>query len=179
MRGNDRNNGFLYCLPYLCRKYIDMKKEYPSWDTIQGRPKKIESPKRLWELAIEYFNQVDNNPWIRKEVVKGGWLAGQVFDVKTQCPYTWDGLQTYIYMNAGLVRLDDYRTNKEDRYADFAVVVHAIERAIYDQKITGATVGAFQHNIIAMELGLSTKVHNTTVTEQPLFPAPPDKEDEK
>ena len=41
------------------------------WNKLKkvGRPKAIPSPERLWELACDYFEDVDNNPIQKEELI--------------------------------------------------------------------------------------------------------------
>jgi len=119
-----------------------------------GTPKKIETSNELWELACDYFQQCEDNPWIKKD-----FRGNQATEVEYELtvPFTWSGLEAYVFEKTGLVRLDDYKSNKGGRYNDFADIVHAIGVIISTQKFTGAVVGEFNANIIARDLGLSEK----------------------
>lgn len=142
---------------------------YPTKWTGMGMRKKLESPEVLWELAMEYFQYMETTPFKKKEIIKGGWLAGTTFDVDTQRPYTWYGLELWVMKRIGLVSLEHYKKNLENRYSEYLEVIQAIEKVIYTQKFEGAAVLAFEPRIIAMELGLAQKVENTVKVEQPLF----------
>lgn len=119
-----------------------------------GVPKAIDSPEQLFGFFIEYTEDVDANPWVKVDF--RGKDADRV-EIPTQKPYTWFGFENYLYGKGIIKSLDDYKSNKEQRYSDFADIITRIDRIIYDQKITGATVGAFNANIIARELGLADK----------------------
>ena len=64
---------------------------------------------------------------------------------------------TQLRKNKIIVRLDDYKANKDDRYSGYADIIHVIDREIYEDKITGAVAGVFNANIIARDLGLAEK----------------------
>ena len=83
--------------------------------------------------------------------------------ISKEIPLTWGGFEIYLRRKKILVKLDDYKSNKEDRYSAYAGVLHAIGQEIYDDKFTGAVAGIFQHNIIAADLSLVSKqeVKNT------------------
>lgn len=132
----------------------------------RGRPKKFKTPKQLWDVAQAYFDSVDANPWLKKEPIKSGDLAGTVMSVPTQKPYTWTGLQVYCYANGYSKKLEDYRNNRNGGYAEYSEVIDRIGAIMWDQKFTGASVGTFQHNIISAEIGLiaktQTEIKDTT-----------------
>ena len=143
---------------------------YWAWRAKTGAPKKIPTPEILWDLACKYFQIRDESPWIKKDFIRGGDNAGKLVDLETAVPYTWAGLEDYLRENGILARLDDYKANKGGNYAEFSDVCTHIRQIMYDQKFTGASVGAFNANIIARDLGLTDKTENTLITEQPLFP---------
>lgn len=122
-----------------------------------GRPKKIENPDILWDLAVNYFQATDSSPWYKNEVIKSGDLAGCIISVPTTVPYTWSGLEMFCIVHGYNTRLDQYRFNLKGAYDDFHDVLEAISRIMYSQKFTGAAVGAFNSSIISADLGLANK----------------------
>lgn len=126
-----------------------------------GRPKALKSPEELWQHACDYFQQCDEHPWQRTDF--RGKDAVEVH-IPTQTPYTWQGFEDFLFERAVLVRIDDYKSNKDGRYADFADIISRIDKIIWRMKYEGAVVGAFNHNIIARDLGLadSKKLDHTT-----------------
>ncbi len=121
----------------------------------QGRKKAFKTPAELWTAACKYFKHVDDNPWIKNEVIKTGTDAGKILEVPTARPYTIHGLCLFI----GITRqaLDNY--GKKDEYKAYFAVVEQIREVCYTQKFEGATVGTFNSNIIARDLGLVDKQH--------------------
>lgn len=142
------------------------------WDKIKkiGRPKAIPTPERLWELACDYFKDVDANPIQKEELIKGGMFAGDKGTVNLQRPYTFEGLEVFLYHNGIISKLDDYRANTYGNYGEFQDVVRVIEKTIRTQKFEGASSGIFNASIISAELGIAKKVEQTITMEQPLFP---------
>jgi len=136
-----------------------------------GRHKLIDSPEQLIDMFERYKDKINGAPILKQEMIKGGPRAGDIVELEYQRPYTWAGFQTFIYKEVGLVKLEDYRTNKQGRYADFQDAIDQISSEMFSQKLEGAAVGIFQHNIIAMELGLAQKHEQKMTVEQPLFPA--------
>jgi len=126
-----------------------------------GRPRKFETPEKLWKLASEYFMWCDEHPWKVNQVVKAGDHFGEQVSADTARPYTYAGL--CLYLGIMQQNLNNY-ANKEE----FQYVVNKIKETIYTQKFEGAAVGSFNANIIARDLGLTDKQdvnlnNNTTV----------------
>lgn len=129
-----------------------------------GRDKLFATPELLWEAACEYFKWCDDNPWIKKEAIKSGDLAGTTMDIPTQRPYTLTGF--CLYCNASE---EWWRNFKRAGCSDFLGVISEIESVIETQQFEGASVGAFNANIIARKLGLSDKQELTGKDGQDLF----------
>jgi len=127
-----------------------------------GRDKLFSEPSLLWESAKEYFQWVDNNPVLKEDYV--GKDAERV-DRKLQRPYTLAGFCVYIGASRSW-----WNAFKKEATNDFLEVITRIEEIMYSQKFDGATVGVFNHSIIARDLGLVDKVENNITVEQPLFP---------
>jgi hypothetical protein len=134
--------------------------------TRHGREKLFASAELMWAAAEEYFEWCDNNPWVKKELIKSGDMIGQLVDVPTQRPYTMGGLCIYLGCNEAYFRNFKAQLPAEDK--DFSSVIGEIEQVIYTQKFEGAAVGAFNANIIARDLGLKEKseVDHTTGGER-------------
>ena len=135
-----------------------------------GAPKKIPSPEILWQAACEYFQMRDESPWISQDFIRGGESAGKIIEMEKAVPYTWAGLEDFLREKGLAAKLDDYRANKNNSYANFSDILSHITQIIQDQKFTGAVVGAFNPMIISRDLGLTEKTQNTVTMEQPLFP---------
>lgn len=127
--------------------------------TKHGRDKLFSTPDLLWTAVTEYFQWCDNNPWIKHEAIKSGELAGQLVSIPTSRPYTLTALCLYLGVNSQY--FTDFKKGlKPDELSidkDFSVLITRIEEIIYSQKFEGASVGAFNANIIARDLGLSDK----------------------
>lgn len=128
-----------------------------------GREMLFASPELLWAAATEYFNWCDSHPWYNVEGIKSGDMAGTLMKVPTAIPYTITGFQLYVHASESF-----WRDFKAANHEDFSSVIGEIEQTIYSQKFTGASVGAFNANIIARDLGLADKTENnhTVVVEQ-------------
>ncbi len=117
-----------------------------------GRDKLFKTPELLWEAACEYFKWCDENPWMK--VDHKGKDATQVQEPLIR-PYTLTGL--FIYVGCNDRYFAQFKKALPENETDFSTVIRAIEQIIYNQKFTGAAVGAFNANIIARDLGLSDK----------------------
>ena len=115
-----------------------------------GRDKIFAYPALLLEAAGEYFEKIDSDPWYKNEAIKGGNKAGDIVKLPVQQPYTIKGLCHFLGI--------DHQTwlNYKER-EEFKQAMTTIEDFIYNQKFIGATVGAFNANIIARDLGLIDK----------------------
>ena len=143
---------------------------YWQWRKNTGRPKKLKSAQQLWEHACDYFQMMDESPFMKQDFIRGGDAAGSIIELETIQPYTWEGFEDYLREHQIIAKLDDYRSNKEGRYSEFAEIITHIGKVMYDRKFRGAAVGAFNANIIARDLGLTDKTQTTVAMEQPLFP---------
>ncbi len=123
----------------------------------RGRPKNFETPEELWEYYEEYKQYILDNPikvtdWVGKD-------AHQI-ERKHYMPPTWKGFEAFLF-RAGVgdvknvVSLDWYRRNHNDAYTEFQGIVRAIGAEMFERKFSGASVGIYQQNIIARELGLA------------------------
>lgn len=117
-----------------------------------GREKIFASAAILWEAACDYFEWCDLHPWKRNEAIKSGDRAGKIIKVPTARPYTITGLCIFLGVNKHY--FNDFKKTCAE---DFSEIIFNIEDIIYTQKFEGATVGAFNANIIIRELGLADK----------------------
>lgn len=142
---------------------------YQQWLKNVGRKKKIESPEDLFRYFCDYEEKIDSAPHQREDFIRGGEMAGVKVKLKNMRPKTWAGFEVHLFREGILVRLDDYKANKDNRYAEFADVIHAINKIIFDHNFDGAAVNALKENLIARSLGLHDKTLLEITKEQPLF----------
>lgn len=119
-----------------------------------GRRKYIETPKKLWEHFTKYSLECKKSP--KQENFWSSKSDKQV-SVDREIPLTWEGFEVWLRRNGIIAKLDDYKANKEERYSDYADILHAIEVEIWSDQYDGAAAGIFQHNIVARKLGLIDK----------------------
>lgn len=132
-----------------------------------GRDKLFATPELLWEAACEYFQWCEDNPLIAQEaktVNIGDYMSEiQMADIPKMRAFTIQGL--CIYLDCHSTYFNEFAEalkGKEDQMSrDFSQVVTRIREVIYHQKFTGAAAGFLNANIIARDLGLAEKQHNT------------------
>jgi len=112
-----------------------------------GRDKLFKTPELLWQAACEYFQWCVDNP-IEAEDNKG---TRNVNKVKFNRPFTLKGF--CLYCGACEEWFKEFK--KRDLSKDFITIIRTIEDIIYNQKFEGASIGIFNANIIARDLGLS------------------------
>jgi len=114
-----------------------------------GRNPIFHDAAELWDAACEYFQWVEDNH-IEDEQLFAYQGVVTVHQAKKVRPMTIQGLCLFLDIS------DETWANyaKND---DFFGIVEQIKRVIYEQKFAGATVGIFNANIIARELGLADK----------------------
>ena len=115
-----------------------------------GRDKLFATPELLWAAACEYFQWCEDNP-IEAYDNKG---TRNVNFVKFLRPFTLKGF--CLYCDATEHWFIDF---KKADHKDFSYIIHKIEEIIYNQKFEGATIGIFNANIIARDLGLSENIN--------------------
>lgn len=117
-----------------------------------GRDKLFADASLLWEAATEYFEWCDGHPW-NKTDFKGKDV--ELVLIPTARPYSLSGLCLYLGCNSAYFRT--FKAQMPEGEEDFNTVISRIEEVIYTQQFEGATVGAYNANIIARNLGLADK----------------------
>jgi hypothetical protein len=114
-----------------------------------GRDLLFATPELLWESCCEYFEATKKRKWVKKD-----WVGKDAIEVdrETDAPFTLMGLCLYLGCNRGY--FSDF---KQTCSKDFSEVIARVEDIIYTQQYEGATVGAYNANIIARALGLTEK----------------------
>lgn len=116
------------------------------------------TPEALWTEALKYFEYMSISVWNKKEAIKSGELAGKLIDIPTQTPMS---IQSFCLFSD----IDDNtfaRYEKEEGYEDFWAITTRVRAIIESNQFEGATVGAYNPNIIARKLGLTDKTDVTT-----------------
>lgn len=126
-----------------------------------GRDKLFDNPDLLWEAALEYFQWCDDNPIMVHDFIG---KEGRSDYREKHRPYTIAGFCIYIDSSR-----EWWNKFKDRASSDFLQVLTRIEEIMYQNKFDGATVGIFNANIIARDLGLAEKSESKVTVEQPLF----------
>lgn len=126
---------------------------------VNGRDFEYKTQKELIDAIVKYFEKCDKSPWMKNEAIKGGDKAGKIIQIPTQRPYAIGSLCAHL----GIV-LNTWKSYKER--PDFLNIITHTEQIIEAQQFEGATVGAFNANIIARKLGLADKQEITTETKR-------------
>lgn len=129
-----------------------------------GRDKIFSTADELWNAAVEYFKYCDENPWIKYEAIKTGEMAGELIPIPVSRPYTIHGLCVFLGVNTAYFR--QFKSALKENETDFSTILSRIEETIYNQKFEGASVGLFNANIIARDLGLMDKQDFTSGGEK-------------
>lgn len=134
--------------------------------TTVGRKRKYSNGQDLLNDALAYFKNVDDNP--RYEIKVFG--SGMKFEVPMQLPYTMSGLYLALEIDQKMFEryeiADEPRDDGSEITEDDISLAHAagtIRNIIRTQKIEGASIGIFQHQIVALELGLAKKSEATVI----------------
>lgn len=125
--------------------------------------RKIESPEVLWSYFKKYCDQVDATPWTKTDF-KG--KDATPVEYTFYAPYTWQGFNIWLFNAEVVSNLTHYQYNLNNAYEDFKEVIALIDKVIYDRKLTGASLGFYNHAIIAKDLGMIEKKQveqNTTI----------------
>ena len=135
-----------------------------------GHRKNIETPDQLWILFLNFKKWLKKNPLFKNEYNA---KVGMVVQVPLERPLTWSRFDCYVNDLGIITDLEDYRTNRDGRYTDYGGVITRINREMHADKFEGASVGIFNSNIIARDLGLVDKKeteHSGEIKSTPLTP---------
>lgn len=133
------------------------KKFKNMWDNMHrvGRPPAFENPKQLFELAMEYFQWLEDNP-LQESKICSFQGVNELEEIPKKRPFTIGGL--CLYMGITQQTLLTYKG-----FPDYTEVYNMILEAIRDQKFQGAAAGFFNHAIIARDLGLKDGETNIVI----------------
>jgi len=111
-----------------------------------GRDKIFQTPEIMLEACYEYFEYQSTQVW-NKIDYKGKDV--EKVEIPISSPFSLKGLCIFLGVNS------DYFSQFESNCSsDFSRVITHIKDVIYKQKYEGATVGVYNANIIARDLGL-------------------------
>lgn len=133
-----------------------------------GRPFKF-TPQEFDLAWQQYFQYIDETPWIKHEAIKSGEMAGQLIAIPTVQPYTEIGFcafhnlgDRYIFeLNETIAKhLADPESDQKEVCEQLSTILTQARARCKAQKFAGAAVGAFNANIIARDLGMIDKTSN-------------------
>lgn len=126
-----------------------------------GRPLKIETPEQFAEEAEQYFQWVDDNPYLDEDFI--GKDATAVIR-KRRRPY----LLTELALWLGFSRGEDLNNYGERK--DFSELFYMYKSRIQSAQLNGAVSNHFNANLIARLHGLSDNVNNNTNVSHAVAP---------
>jgi hypothetical protein len=116
-----------------------------------GRTKIFSTPQDLIETFEEYISWNKKNPWYKYDV-KNTRMGLEQVAIPLGRPYTLSGF--CLFAGVGSVYFNQFKSNlkKDDKfYVEFSQVIHWIIRT---QKFEGASIGAFNANLMSYDLGI-------------------------
>jgi hypothetical protein len=130
------------------------------------KPKKY-TPVTWKNVFIKYLNDRQNKAWSKNEPIKSGEKAGELMKVPTQLPLTIESFCVF----AGVSKQTFYNYEGAVGYEKYFDITTRIREVIESDQFDGATVGAYNPNIIARKLGLAEKTKSevevtTVMTDQ-------------
>lgn len=127
-----------------------------------GMPKTIPTPEYLWQLFVDYENDVKSRPFLVQDFV--GKDGTEVQRERQRC-LSVDGFEDYLFERKIINDLGDYFSNKDGRYADFIGICKAIRRRCRRDQIEGGMAGIYNPSITQRLNGLVDKVQEDGTKE--------------
>lgn len=134
----------------------------------QFRPKLVSSPDELWEKFIQYKEWAHANPWIKKEAIKTGDLAGEIIDIPHERPLT--GYEFAAFLGMSYQGWLNY-VNGQGHEAYFDISAR-IKAEMTSQRISGGLVEAYNANLVARLDGLQEHSAIETTFEPIIIQSP-------
>ena len=128
-----------------------------------SKHKYIKTPELLWEMFESYRDKTINNPRLIDKALQ----SGKVVQEALRVPLTMEGFEVWGYEHG--VTLDHYFKNSNGAYDEYCHICQRIRKAIRQDQIEGGMCGQYNPSITQRLNGLTERVENTVVTEQPLF----------
>lgn len=124
------------------------------------------NPEEWVKKFVEYLEYMDEKVWNVKHPIKGGDMAGTVMDVPVSTPLS---IRSFcVFAGISVDTFSNYEKSKG--YEDYFGVTTRMRTVIEANQLEGATVGAYNANIVARLLGLAEKTLHGIIKEQPIFP---------
>lgn len=135
-----------------------------------GRDKIFTDPNKLLESCFEYFERTD----ARTDWDEPDWVGKDAREVVRhhRTPFTISGLCLFLDITSKTWEnyRNEYSESTDEIGKDFFRIITHVEQIIETQQFEGATVGAYNANIIARKLGLADKKQHEVSEEVPVIP---------
>ena len=124
-----------------------------------GRPKNIKSPEILWKHFEDYKKDCKENQKRKENFFSP--KQDKEISITRERPLSWEGFECWLFDNGIVANIERYKANKDGAYEEFRNILRAIDRKIFEDQYSGASVGIYQQNIVARRLGLVDKREDT------------------
>jgi hypothetical protein len=114
---------------------------------------KYDNPQDLYIAGLEYFKWATETPIEKKELIKGGAMAGMQGSIDVPRPWSVTAMRRFIGL--GVKSYNQYKSG--DGYEAFHPVIEFFEDCIHTQKFENAVVGIYNANLVSRDLGLTDK----------------------
>lgn len=133
-----------------------------------GRPPKF-TPESLWAKFVEFYEKQAKDPINLVSAAKAGDHFGELVEVPTSRPLTIEGFT--IHADIDITTWHEYANGNVgtvEQKRKFTGVCSKIRSFVHEVNFAGASVGTFNHAIIARYLGLADKKELTGADGGPL-----------
>lgn len=132
----------------------EQKSNYYSRREKNGRELTYDSPEKLLAEAINYFKWCDQNPWIKRDVIRSGSRTGEIVEVPVPRPYTLEGLCVHIGISVNT--FCEYEKDEA-----LSPVTSHLREAIRLNLIEGTITGAYNIGVVSRILEYANKQEAT------------------
>jgi hypothetical protein len=122
------------------------------------RIKAISNPDDFRVTFTEYKEHLKKNPFLVLDFV--GKDGKPVYREKER-PLTVEGFENFVCEKYGIVTIQQYLENRDQRYDAYVSIVAWVRKQIRQDQIEGGMAGVYQQNLTARLNGLSEKVEQT------------------
>lgn len=123
-----------------------------------GRPPKFKTVQALEKACDGYFDEADENP-IR--IQKTQYVKGKLERYWEHLPRPYLLTELCVFLGIDETTWRDWRKNR----AEFSPLITRVESRIYTQKLQGAFSNQFNANIVALDLGMKSKIEHSLSAE--------------
>ena|SRR5689334_10061780 len=120
-----------------------------------GKPKYIKTPEELWQLYLDYVQDVKGRPFKKVEYVG---KDGERVETPIERPLTAEGFKNYCFEHVG--EIQGYWINRDNAYNDYSPIITRIKESIRQEQIEGGMAGMYSHTLTARLNGLVDKTDN-------------------